>query len=275
MKLFSRWRPVRRTGTAFRKPRRARWRPALEPLERRDLLSTVTGAEASDRCSAADNVEAPPSQLAPVILPVPRPDDYTHVGPALPIDEQTEFDLGQAGRFLADSPRTGTLIRDNGLRERFVEVELVDDPNRMVCYPPGLGPPILSSTVSAAANLSADEQRCVSTLIGFAHPRGKQSIGGFRVDPEVVEDGITSFGIRILFGVPARQNASEPLDANGSGQVTLNDALHVINFLNSGRLDAPALARGEVPALDTSGDGHISPIDALLVMNRLERHSGR
>lgn len=69
---------------------------------------------------------------------------------------------------------------------------------------------------------------------------------------------------------PSWQNASNPLDANNDHFVTPNDALVVINLLNS--LGAGDLASRSVPTtmlVDTNGDGTLSPVDALLVINHL------
>jgi len=54
-------------------------------------------------------------------------------------------------------------------------------------------------------------------------------------------------------------------DVNGDGNVTPIDALLVINYLNR-----HAVEEGDM-ALDTNGDDSITPLDALLVINRLNR----
>jgi len=64
-------------------------------------------------------------------------------------------------------------------------------------------------------------------------------------------------------------NPSDPLDASGDGFVTPIDALLVINFLNSVGGGADPTGPRISSYLDTSADGFISPIDVLLVINRL------
>ncbi|MDX1927690.1 MAG: dockerin type I domain-containing protein [Pirellulaceae bacterium] len=72
-----------------------------------------------------------------------------------------------------------------------------------------------------------------------------------------------------------RTNFTLTPDTSGDGQVSPRDALIVINHLN-------ALGSGLLPAppvvlgglIDVNADGHASPIDALLVINYLNRQSG-
>lgn len=64
-------------------------------------------------------------------------------------------------------------------------------------------------------------------------------------------------------------NPSDPLDASGDGFVTPIDALLVINFLNSVGGGSDPTGPRISSYLDTSADGFISPIDVLLVINRL------
>lgn len=66
-------------------------------------------------------------------------------------------------------------------------------------------------------------------------------------------------------------NAKGPTDVNGDGTVSPYDALIVINALNRGN-DLPLYARTDIPAgsdVDVNGDGLLSPIDALKVINAL------
>lgn len=64
----------------------------------------------------------------------------------------------------------------------------------------------------------------------------------------------------------------QPLDVNGDGAVSPIDALLILNQLN---LEGPTEIEGraELAKLDTNGDGFISPMDALLVINYLNAHS--
>lgn len=67
------------------------------------------------------------------------------------------------------------------------------------------------------------------------------------------------------------QNPVDPLDVNNSGQVSPIDALLIINHLNrGGAVDIEALLPGP-PFLDVDGDTRITPIDALRVINGLNR----
>ena len=73
-----------------------------------------------------------------------------------------------------------------------------------------------------------------------------------------------------VHGITDWQNPIEPLDANGDGEISPLDALVIVNSLNS------AGARALLPALadpkfwyDVNGDGFVSPLDALLIINRL------
>lgn len=69
-----------------------------------------------------------------------------------------------------------------------------------------------------------------------------------------------------------RHNCDLPEDVNGDGVVSPIDALQVINDLNSA--GARILAAGSGPDIDVSADGSVSPIDALLVINYLNGRSG-
>jgi hypothetical protein len=61
-------------------------------------------------------------------------------------------------------------------------------------------------------------------------------------------------------------NGANPLDTSGDGSVTALDALLVINSLNRRPLS------GNVdPSLDVTGDGYVTPIDALSVINHLNQ----
>jgi len=78
-----------------------------------------------------------------------------------------------------------------------------------------------------------------------------------------------------LVSTPAAfQNAAEPLDVSGDGNITPLDALSVINDLNSkgARLLTRAVGSGGnagPPYVDVNGDGYATPQDALMVINHL------
>ena len=69
------------------------------------------------------------------------------------------------------------------------------------------------------------------------------------------------------------QNPDGAVDVNGDGAVSPLDALLVINDLNRNAPHELAIPRREadVRFLDVSGDGFVSPVDALIVLNRLNR----
>jgi hypothetical protein len=68
-----------------------------------------------------------------------------------------------------------------------------------------------------------------------------------------------------------RWNAMSPADVNNDGKVNPLDALVVVNYLNRG--GEVAIPNGELqsPFLDSSRDNRVTPIDALLVINYLNR----
>jgi len=67
-------------------------------------------------------------------------------------------------------------------------------------------------------------------------------------------------------------NLENPLDVNNDGQVSPVDVLLVINRLNSGTpLSHPLF--GQAPFVDINNDGEVSPVDALLIINWLNRQS--
>jgi hypothetical protein len=81
-------------------------------------------------------------------------------------------------------------------------------------------------------------------------------------------------------------NAALPQDVNGDHAVTSSDLLLVINRLNSqsdssvlratplaATAAAPAGGSGKAYFCDVDGDGRISPVDALMVINYLLQHS--
>jgi hypothetical protein len=71
------------------------------------------------------------------------------------------------------------------------------------------------------------------------------------------------------------QNLNDPLDVNGDSFVSAIDALQVINDLNRyGSRPLPAGWAGAPGAfIDVTGDGIVSPLDALRVINRLNAES--
>ncbi len=77
--------------------------------------------------------------------------------------------------------------------------------------------------------------------------------------------------VGVITPVAPPQNYGNPEDINYDNQVTPLDALLVINRLNDpNRTDSPSAI-----SVDTDGDGTITPRDALLIINRLNSGSDR
>ena len=68
-----------------------------------------------------------------------------------------------------------------------------------------------------------------------------------------------------------KHNPRTGVDVNGDGQVTPLDALLVINDLNFKGSRSVLAEAISAPYVDTSGDNQVSPLDALLVINQLNR----
>ena len=70
------------------------------------------------------------------------------------------------------------------------------------------------------------------------------------------------------------QNPDEPADVDANGEIQPLDALRIINHLN--RTGGGLLQDGSTVTAyyDPSGDGSVTPLDAILVINALNRHSG-
>lgn len=70
------------------------------------------------------------------------------------------------------------------------------------------------------------------------------------------------------------QNPDEPLDVNGNGKIEPLDALIVINFLNRRSSGSPGvMTDAPPPYLDVRGIGSVAPLDALLIINHLNRQA--
>ena len=80
-----------------------------------------------------------------------------------------------------------------------------------------------------------------------------------------------------MVGSDARpwQNHTNRFDVDNDGDVTPQDALVIINFLNE-QYGLPLPSAPEAPLvpspfLDCDGDSYVGPVDALLVLNELTR----
>ena len=68
---------------------------------------------------------------------------------------------------------------------------------------------------------------------------------------------------------PMYQNQANPLDVNGDGTVSPIDALILINYINAFGQGPIPTGRPRPPYLDVNGDGNATAEDVLLVVNRL------
>jgi len=76
---------------------------------------------------------------------------------------------------------------------------------------------------------------------------------------------------------PLYQNRRDQTDVNGDGQITPLDALQIINDLNQygGRALPAGWSNAPGGYIDVNGDQSVSPLDALIVINRLNAASGQ
>ncbi|XZE53521.1 cadherin domain-containing protein [Planctomycetaceae bacterium SH139] len=96
-----------------------------------------------------------------------------------------------------------------------------------------------------------------------------------------IDSGQPPLAVELDFVLTVQQNANpwqniaDPLDANGDGNVRPVDALVIINYLNRNSDDQVDLDRESRPNfLDVNGNNRIEPIDALKIINELNRQSG-
>jgi len=93
-------------------------------------------------------------------------------------------------------------------------------------------------------------------------------------DPGGNESSI-GFRIIVLDGQFPWYNALLPMDVNRDGKISPIDALLVINRLNqSTQRSLPTQNASAAFFYDTNRDGSVTPIDALLVINQLNNRSG-
>ncbi|MCA9213318.1 MAG: hypothetical protein KDB27_09655 [Planctomycetales bacterium] len=87
--------------------------------------------------------------------------------------------------------------------------------------------------------------------------------------------GVTSVALRTSIARPAVKtwrNDSFPTDVNGDSHLSPIDALQVINDLNvNGSRRLPTTGTGGPPYVDVNGDSYVSPTDALRVINALNQ----
>lgn len=121
---------------------------------------------------------------------------------------------------------------------------------------------------------------CPENPDNFCYPPDVESMEPFVLLPEPPFDLPSTSGLPIelpfsdgFFGSSfQRNNPTLPLDSNGDGAVTSVDALLIINQLNLyGSGQAPAPPVSVGGMLDTNNDGFITSLDALLVINQLNQ----
>ncbi|TWU66319.1 Dockerin type I repeat protein [Crateriforma conspicua] len=81
---------------------------------------------------------------------------------------------------------------------------------------------------------------------------------------------VRSFVVTVLANDRPFHNEDQPLDVNGNDDITAQDALLVINYLNT---YGPGPVGEGNPAMsyDVNGDGMVTALDVLLIVNRLNR----
>jgi VCBS repeat-containing protein len=81
--------------------------------------------------------------------------------------------------------------------------------------------------------------------------------------------------IQVAFNSAIWQNVNDPLDVDGNRDVRSIDALVIINYLNrSSLINIPSDVTFRPAFLDVNGNNRVEPIDALRVINFLNRGSG-
>lgn len=100
------------------------------------------------------------------------------------------------------------------------------------------------------------------------------NVGVIELVVTAVDSGRKSVTDRFRLEVKERpfpwHNAQLPEDATGDGNVTPVDALTVINYLNSGASsEVPSGSQPDNGLIDTNGDNSVTPVDALIIINFL------
>lgn len=112
----------------------------------------------------------------------------------------------------------------------------------------------------------------IRVLVGAGQTLTSPAVGAHTIS--LLANGQT---VTADFGVwPAAspwQNSLNPYDVNGDGQVTPLDALQILNKLNSEGARALLPSDSAPPYVDVSGDGMLAPADVLLVINEINRQA--
>jgi hypothetical protein len=117
-----------------------------------------------------------------------------------------------------------------------------------------------------------DVARAASTINPAVSPI--TDLAGNVLQPNNLTLNTTSFQIDLSsVGVSPFQNPTNQYDVSGNGQVSPLDALLIINALNANNGNAITLpsSGNPPPYYDVNGDGLVTPLDALLVINRLNQ----
>jgi hypothetical protein len=81
-----------------------------------------------------------------------------------------------------------------------------------------------------------------------------------------------AFTVDVELGATPLTNQRDPLDVDANRDVAALDALRVINYIQRHGSGVPATEPNEFTGyVDVSGDGFVTPLDALLVINGLEK----
>ncbi|MEL6105088.1 MAG: dockerin type I domain-containing protein, partial [Planctomycetota bacterium] len=100
-----------------------------------------------------------------------------------------------------------------------------------------------------------------------------QEIGGTQLDGTSYRRLRSGDATLIVTDLRPQQNSGNIFDVNGDGQVTPLDALLVINQISRGQASAVLTPNANAPKWDVSGDNLLSPVDALQVINELGKQN--
>lgn len=201
------------------------------------------------------------------------------------VDLVVEYD---AGRFTVGNFRAGTLLQGAGFNSPLVNTSVpgiirltMSTASGTTLLPQGTTGSLLlmdftvqdTATGATAINLRADYGDGVRTTATNLTDGQVQRLTLGPAPTNAATDAVDGrFTIQEKPAV-VWHNAVRPTDVNGDGQVTPVDALALINYLNEHGAQNPLSAAGEsvVPYYDVNGDGNCTPLDVLLVINVLNQ----
>jgi uncharacterized membrane protein YgcG len=83
-------------------------------------------------------------------------------------------------------------------------------------------------------------------------------------------------GVRVIMDVTPYHNDALPPDVDGDGAVTPLDPLIIINHINAHGSHDLGEGEGEISGdLDVDGDGSVTPLDILIVINTINNNRSR